>query len=172
MADLGGSNRKIFFDLGNTCAGCIYYERCLCNRPEVYRNTSLKIKTSILLMVVRKKRVDVSAFQFTGTNYEDFKRFIGGRFDSNNPLPNFINKDGVCVELNIKDIVIKEDLGLIRLTPQQFISNYDFVQPSEIETAHDYIRTCNSDVGFLGSKEYDEAKEAIRKYQESIKILT
>lgn len=42
-------------------------------------------------------------------------------------------------------------------------------KPSEVKEAQKYIRECESDMGFMGSPKYYEAKKTVEKYSDSLK---
>ncbi len=45
----------------------------------------------------------------------------------------------------------------------------EFTIPKEVEDAQKYILSCHSDMGFLGSPEYDKQKKIFNDYFEPIK---
>jgi hypothetical protein len=75
----------------------------------------------------RKRPVTIEAVQFTGLNYEEIERFVGGDIGTNNGKPYVATLEGP-MQISIGDYVIKGVKGeFYPCKPDIFSQTYDAV---------------------------------------------
>ncbi|PAC27840.1 hypothetical protein [Flectobacillus sp. BAB-3569] len=184
MADLGFFQNNfdaVPQEITNSCMGCVFGDiRGLCHaltfkswtdlecmkRPVIYK---LNLKMSMHAM---PKPKPVEYIQFTGINYEQCKNFIGDEYQKNLNIFNIIDKYGHTVEINTKDIIIKDSKGLIKVSPKDFSKEYEIIQPSVVKNAYKFVQKYSTNIEFMGRPEYEQCKTIIDNWMKKSEILT
>lgn len=133
-----------------------------------------------MIQKFKKKPVEIEAIQYTGKNDFKISKWSNDLVypspvlepSTDNPTGSYLQiktLEGVMTAI-VGDWIIKGVKGEFYPCKNDiFLLTYDVIIPKNVVDAQKYIADCSSDMGFMGSPEYDRQKKIVDDYFEPIK---